>query len=77
MKYRNGRWHNAYIITTGALKGDRDRLVARVGADELVYIDTSISECINTINDSDMADELKEKHINLVNEWFERFQPGE
>lgn len=77
VKYRSGKWHNAYVITTGALKGDRDRLVTRVGADELIYIDTSLADCIDNINNSDMCDALKEKRIEWVHEWFERFQPDE
>lgn len=75
VKYRSGKWHNAYVIVTGALKGDRDRLVNRVGADELIYIDTGMSECISNINNSDMSDALKEKRIEWVHEWFDRFQP--
>lgn len=36
IKYRNGKWHNAFVITGGALKGDRQRLKQRIGADGTV-----------------------------------------
>ena len=74
IKYRSGKWHNAYIITGGALKGDRDRLQQRVGADQLVYIDTDHDTCIKRAMDrGDKADEW----IQYINEWFEKYQPDD
>lgn len=72
IKYRSGKWHNAYIITGGALKGDRDRLAVRVGADDLIFIDTSMRECI-----ARAAERGKnvEDWFNYINDWFTCFQP--
>ena len=72
IKYRSGKWHNAYIITGGAMEGDRSRLKQRVGADDLIFIDTSHDECIKrAMNRGENADEW----IQYINDWFEKFQP--
>lgn len=72
IKYRHGKWHDAFVITGGALKGDRDRLVQRIGADDLIYIDTPKDECIKRcINRNDQPEDW----IRFINEWFDSFQP--
>ena len=72
IKYRSGKWHNAYVITGGAMKGDRDRLVARIGADDLIFIDTPKNECIRRCIE---RKDLSEEWIQYVNDWFDQFQP--
>ena len=71
IKYRSGKWHTAFIITGGALKGDRDRLKQRVGADDMIFIDTDQKACL------DRAAERSEEWIQFVDEWFKKFQPEE
>lgn len=72
IKYRSGKWHNAYIITGGAMEGDRSRLKQRVGADDLIFIDTDQSTCIKrAMQRGDKADDW----IQFINDWFEKFQP--
>lgn len=71
VKYRSGRWQDAYVITGGALQGDRERLKQRVGADELVFIDTPEDECLLR------AKERPREWAGYVKDWFERFQPEE
>ena len=68
-KYRSGKWQDAYIITGGALQGDRERLRQRVGADELIFIDTPKDECLLR------AKERPREWAQYVTEWFERYQP--
>ena len=72
IKYRSGRWHNAYIVTGGALRGDRERLAARVGADESILIDTPMRECIERA-----AERGKNSRdwMRYINDWFTCFQP--
>ena len=69
IKYRRGKWQDAYIITGGARSGDRIRLKERVNADEFVFIDTDKPTCL--IRALDKPDEWKD----YVNEWFENFEP--
>ena len=78
IKYRSGKWHNAYIITGGALKGDRDRLIQRVGADECILIDTDVTECLKRLYiRTDFNDKQKEDWKNYIIDWFSSYQPDE
>lgn len=74
IKYRSGRWHDAYIITGGALKGDRDRLVQRTGADDTIFIDTPLLECIQRAAE---RGEASGDWVGYIHEWFRTFQPDE
>lgn len=75
IKYRSGAWHNAYVITGGAMKGDRDRLMKRIAADECIFIDTTYDECVNRIELKGLSDEQKSEWLSYIKEWFERYQP--
>lgn len=77
IKYRSGKWHTAYVITGGALKGDRDRLVQRIGADDLIFIDTPERECMNRVMVRDIPDDQKADWLGYISEWFRTFQPDE
>ena len=74
IRYRSGNWHNAYVITGGALKGDRDRLTARLGADDCILIDTSKDECIERARHRCVDERQSALWIGYIDEWFERFQ---
>lgn len=76
VKYRSGRWNNAYIITGGALKGDRQRLMQRVNADDFIFIDVNKEVCIKRAeNRIDMTEEQRIEWINYINDWFTKYQP--
>ena len=77
IKYRSGKWHNAYIITGGAMKGDRDRLKQRIGADDLIFIDTDYDTCISRLQTKGLNDEQKQLWIQFINEWFDKYQADE
>ena len=75
IKYRSGRWHDAYVITGGALLADRERLQQRLAADDLILIDTDQQTCLNRVyqrygNDEKLLNEWK----NYVNDWFNQYQ---
>lgn len=74
VRFRSGKWHTAFIITGGALKGDRERLQQRVGADDLIFIDTSYDECMRRLVASDRTDKQKQDWSAYIAEWFERYQ---
>lgn len=75
IKYRSGKWHNAYVITGGALKGDRDRLQQRVGADDMIFIDASKEECLKRVNQKFDSEDLKEEWKAYILDWFDKYQP--
>ena len=74
VRYRNGKWYSAYIITGGAMKGERDRLQARVGADDFIYIDTNEGECIERCVNRGMDQDTTAQWIQFIKEWFSQFQ---
>lgn len=69
IKYRSGRWQDAYVITGGARAGDRARLRARVGADDLIFIDTDKETCLSRVDKRDGA------WTGYIEEWFDAYQP--
>lgn len=75
IKYRSGKWHNAYVITGGALKGDRERLQQRIGADYMIHIDTPEAVCLQRLEDRNMTDEQKEQWKQYIADHFQMFQP--
>ena len=74
IKYRTGKWHNAYVITGGALKGDRERLAQRIGADDLIHIDTPIEVCLQRLEERDMPADQKEQWKQFIVDHFQKFQ---
>ena len=77
IKYRSGKWHNAYVITGGALKGDRERLQQRIGADELIHIDTSMADCLRQLMNRSSSEEQYKQWEKYIVDYFAQFQPDE
>lgn len=74
IKHRSGNWHSAFVITGGALVGDRERLKQRIGATDLVYIDTPKDECLRRLMTRQHDSDQLVLWSDLIDEWFERFQ---
>ena len=74
IKYRSGKWHNAYIITGGAMKGDRDRLQQRVGADDMIFIDTPMDVCLQRLNNRSLDPDQYEQWQKFIADFFEQYQ---
>lgn len=69
IKYRAGKWTNAYVIASVPTVGDRERLVKRVSADECILIDETKEVCL------DRADgERPMAYIQYIVDWFNKFQ---
>lgn len=75
VKYRRGKWSNAYIIGSYPLVSERERLVKELGAEE-IYINSSKGKCLENL--MKVADEL---HIDIVQysnyicDWFDKQAP--
>lgn len=70
IKYRFGKWSNAYLIGGYPLQSERERLMQELGARE-VFIDTTKEECIERLAadpDRDM-----EEWLRYIDDWFERY----
>lgn len=73
VKYRRGKWLNAYVIGGYPFKGERERLVDILGARE-VFIDTDKETCLSRLNESDGRD--KETWEKYIADWWMQYQGG-
>ena len=70
IKYRFGKWSNAYVIGGYPLQSERERLMQELSARE-VFIDTSKEECIERLAADSERD--TEEWLRYIDEWFEKF----
>ena len=73
VRYRTGKWANAYVVGGYPLSGERERLVKELGARE-VFIDCSREECLNRLELCEDARDKKEWR-GYIEDWFERYSP--
>lgn len=73
IKYRSGKWQNAYVIGGYPLKMDRERLEQRLNASSIL-VQATKEECLNNAKERFGSTEMLNKFINYINEWFERYQ---
>lgn len=69
VRTRRGKWQNAYIIGGYPLEAERERLADMLGADKLVFIDTSQDVCLLR------AKEKSSEWSDYVRQWFDRYTP--
>ena len=75
IRFRSGKWHTAFIITGSPMKGDRERLQQRIGADDLIFIDTSYDECMRRLQKKGLTPEQMIDWSGYIRDWFEKYQP--
>lgn len=73
VKYRRGKWLNAYVIGGYPLISERERLCKMLGARE-IFIDTPREECINRLMKIDDG-RNKEEWLHFINEWWVKYAP--
>ena len=71
VKYRRGKWQNAYIISSLALQGDRERILRDMDARD-VYIETAMGVCL-TRAEQDPGRDSQEWSRYIV-EWFDKYE---
>ena len=72
VKYRVGKWNNAYIIGGYPLIGERERLCKELGARE-IYIESTKEECLKRLDLSDNRDKSEWK--KYIEDWWKRYTP--
>lgn len=72
VKYRAGKWNNAYIIGGYPLQSERERLLKELGARE-VFIEATKEECLKRLEAVEDGRD-KEEWRSYILEWFERFR---
>ena len=69
---RAGNWERAYIIEGGAVKTERERKIAALGA-EPIFIEATRDDCINNL----MRDNKRKGVINqwemYIDDWFNKY----
>ena len=73
IKFRRGKWNNAYIIGGYPYTMDRARLVDSLGARE-VYIDTDKATCLKRL--ADCTDRDQNEWSRYINEWWLQYEGG-
>lgn len=74
VRYRRGKWLNAYIIGGYPFIGERERLAGSLGA-RLVFIDTPKEECLKRLYESESGRDRSEWE-KYINDWFLQYQGG-
>ena len=74
IKYKLGKWQNAYLIGGYPLISERERLCSELGA-RSVFMDITREECLSRLLLSEERDHDEWK--KYINEWFKRFLPDE
>ena len=70
VKYRYGKWNNAYVIGGYPLSSERERLCKELGARE-VFIQVDRDECIDRLNNSDRC--LMSEYVKYIDDWFAKY----
>lgn len=70
VRYRFGKWNNAYIIGGYPLESERDRLAQELGA-RLIFIEASQDECLTRLaNDTERN---AEEWCRYIFDWFDLY----
>lgn len=72
VKYRAGKWQNAYVIGGYPLRSERERICKELGARE-VFVDSSADACCEKLESMDGID--KNEYRKFILDWFDRFSP--
>lgn len=73
VKYRRGKWLNAYVIGGYPYKAERDRLIDTLGARE-IYIDSTEDECIRRLNECE--DRNADEWATYIADWWKQYRGG-
>lgn len=74
VKHRSGKWQDAYIITGGALRGDRERLKQLTGATDEIFIEATKQQCKERCANRGFDDAQVEAWFGYIDDWFDKYQ---
>lgn len=72
VKYRKGKWLNAYVISSLPFKNERDRLADQLGA-RIIHIDTDKETCIKRLYNNPDGRDIKQ-WISFIEDYFEQYE---
>lgn len=73
VKYKVGKWNNAYIVGGFPLISERERICKELGARE-IFIDTDKETCLQRLQSS--TDRAFDDYKGFIEEWWRRYAPG-
>ena len=73
VKYRRGKWLNAYVIGGYPYQAERDRLADQLGA-RLIHIDTDKETCLNRL--SICEDRDQSEWTKYINDYWLQYEGG-
>jgi shikimate kinase len=74
VKTRAGKWERAFVISGGAVKGERERILATLGA-EPIFIDTDRETCLQRLaSDQNRTETQRQEWTRYIDKWFEEYQ---
>lgn len=73
VKYRRGKWLNAYVIGGYPYQAERERLIDTLGARE-IYIDTTYEECVERLRQCEDRD--AKQWEQYISDWWLQYQGG-
>lgn len=74
VKTRTGKWERAFVITGGALTGERERLLTALGA-EGVFINENKETCLQRLyGDSTRTLQQKVEWERYIDQWFDDYR---
>ena len=71
VRYRVGKWNNAYIVGGFPLQSERERMLKEMGARE-VFIDATMEECIQRARATEGMD--ADEYEGYIRKWFETYR---
>ena len=75
VKYRTGKWNNAYVIGGYPLIGERERLIKMLGA-EPIYIDSTKEVCMFRLEGcEDARGKNKSDWKKYIEDWWIKYTP--
>lgn len=69
VRYRRGKWQNAYVVGGFPLSSERERLCRELGARE-VYVESTKEECITKLSEAAGYD--RKEYEGYIEDWFRR-----
>lgn len=73
VKYRRGKWRNAYVIGGYPLISERERVCRELRARE-IFIDVSKEECVQRLEKC-QDNRNKEEWQSFIEDWFRKYTP--
>lgn len=72
VRYRFGKWNNAYIVGGYPLSSERERLCKELGARE-IFLEATKYECMQRLEACEDRD--KSEWAGYIEDWFRRYAP--